>query len=145
MKGKRRFFISGLLAGLLVFSLVIVSCKNGSGGGNGGNDGSMDGTWTNGNKSLLIAGDSFTVTTTGSAFYLGVNGYKGSLSYNGSSITFTASEFSTSGGSSWSILTDELLAGDSRTVTGNYTLSSNTVTASGFTGKFTWANGTWNK
>ena len=125
---KKEFILLAILICFLVLGSVLVSCNNGTTDGSS-NNGRMDGTWNNLPMTLIISGNNYT-----SKFW-GVNYGKGTISYNGSTFTLTSTHAWT--GSSWYPFTE--------TVSGNYSLSGNTMTISGVEGRYQYFNGYWNK
>jgi len=130
---NKKFWL-GILVMVLVFGLTVIGCDDdstdsgGSGGGGVSNDGSLDGTWNNAPMSLIISGSSYT------SKYSGENYGKGTISYNGSTITLQSTH---AWESSW--------VSFSETVTCNYSLSGNTLTISGIQGRYSNMNGVGTK
>ena len=120
------------LAAVIVFSMA--GCKH-DGGGGGGNDGSLNGTWTRD-----ISGVTVSFTVSGSDYTSKVSDVyadKGTISYNGSTITLT--ETHGWSGSFWVTV-------PSYPYTAYYTLSGNTLTVSGSSDVlYNLFNGVWTR
>jgi len=125
---NKKFWL-GILVMVLVFGMTVVGCDDDSTSGGSGNDGSLNGTWINTPFSLIISESDYT------SKYNGVNYGKGTVSYNGSTLTLKSTH-------SW---VDSSWSPFSETVTGSYSLSGNTLTVSGIQGRYSDMNGAWTK
>ena len=82
MKNKKSAFIFGLLAVLLVFSMVLAGCPDSSSSSGFGDDNpikvaipdEMIGTWTYSGLTLYISGDTAVLSGTGTGGISGMNG-----------------------------------------------------------------------
>jgi hypothetical protein len=99
-----------------------------------GPDGSLNGTWERVPATIEINGTELIQKVNG------VNEYKGTITYDGSNISYHADYY-------WDGVKWATIPTNPESVRGNYTLSSDgkTLTFSGFTGENEKANGDWTK
>jgi hypothetical protein len=116
---KNRTLVLGML--VMVLAIGILGCDDGSkDDGKGGNDGSLNGTWNSvsDNMTLVISGSNFTFEN-----------YKGTISYNGSTMTLKSTHIWDGSFSSWVAFTNNQatikysLSGNTLTILGNYIFS----------------------
>jgi hypothetical protein len=127
---KNRLLVLGMLVMVLAFGMTVVGCDDGSKGG--GNDGSLNGTWDNPSvlQSIVISGSDFTLKA------YGENSIKGTISYNGSTMTLKSTHY-------WDLDSSSWVAVNSQGTTYTYSLSGNTITISG--GSVSGFDGEWTK
>jgi hypothetical protein len=128
-KGKKmanKRFLWGMLAIVLVlvFGMTVVGCGDGSSSND--NDGSLDGTWNMNSYSITISGNTCHL-------HDGLDVYKGTVSYDGSSFTYNVTHY-------W----DDAWIPYSYSLHGNYTLSGTSLTFS-ISGDYDFLSGVWTK
>ena len=135
---KNKLFWVGMLVMVLAFGLVFVSCDNGTGGTNDSKPGPYDGTWANGTDRLVLSSNKYTFKQNigGNLLDVSKGTFTADLSVStGSFIIGQTHEINSSNGQ---------LEPNSRTETGNFSVSGNTFTLSAFL-YFSDVNGNWTK
>jgi hypothetical protein len=126
-----KFKFITLAASIMLALAFTISCSDNK--DEGGPDGSLNGTWERGEHSLEINGTEFITK------YDGINDVKGTITYDGSSISFRAVYF-------WA-MEWATIPTNPEPARANYTLSSdgNTLTLSDMTKNGAEFNGDWSK
>ena len=121
---KKTIGYLGIIALMAVIGFSMAACDNGT-------TSKLQGTWSKGDLKIVIDGTSV-VLKSNATFWS-----RGTFTDTASTITISITDYTSNAGSNWTAYTDS--------VTFNYTLSGNTLIASGMAGDYAQYNGTWAK
>jgi len=121
---KKTIGYLGIIALMAIIGFSMAACDNGT-------TSSLQGIWTKGSLKMEVSGTNIILKHNATLWY------KGTFTNTASTITISITDSTNNAGSSWTPYTE--------TVTFNYTLSSNTLNASGMAGVYADYNGSWTK